>query len=275
MEIITLSIRTSESNLTVASLQKSYLQLNLAILMDTAYHAHQAEDGELNRTRHAEMLYRKWDEASQKAGNKKVNWSEEVRFGHRWMNWSETLLGESGDSGSIPSLGALLTLSGFTTPSGGSATSFPRRKLNNTEMIYAEAFSECMFPAMGKFAVMLNGIAMKLILHGTIDNNDLVKLRVNIEESNISQPTIKRESVEPESVGQELPLEGEPGALVQEQIQVKTQEPVQSQVQEKMQVSKVDSPEEGAENVLEKLPEEAEQNDDQRMIDNQLLGNDA
>ncbi|KAJ8068846.1 hypothetical protein OCU04_002535 [Sclerotinia nivalis] len=108
MEIVTQSIRTSESNLIVASLQKSYLQMNLAILMDTAYYAHQAEDGKLNRTRHAEMLYRKWDEASQKAGNKKVNWSEEVRFGHRWMNWSETLLGESEDSESIPGLGALL-----------------------------------------------------------------------------------------------------------------------------------------------------------------------
>ncbi|KAJ8068845.1 hypothetical protein OCU04_002534 [Sclerotinia nivalis] len=92
-------------------------------------------------------------------------------------------------------------------------------------MIYAEAFFECMFPAMGKFAVMLNDIAMKLILHGTIDNNDLVKLRVNIEESNISQPIIKRESVEPEFVGQEVPLEGEPGASVSRSGRVSTASP--------------------------------------------------
>ncbi|TEY85867.1 hypothetical protein BOTCAL_0010g00060 [Botryotinia calthae] len=72
------SIRSSESNSTVQIMQKAYMQMSLAELMDTAYEEHKEAGGSLNPTRHAQQLYTEWDEKARAAGHNPVDWTEEV-----------------------------------------------------------------------------------------------------------------------------------------------------------------------------------------------------
>ncbi|KAF7907209.1 uncharacterized protein EAF01_004796 [Botrytis porri] len=175
MDVVVQSIRSIESNFTIQILQKAFLQMNLAQLMDTAFEEHQRSGGDLNRIRHSEQLYNNWDEKSKAAGHTPVEWTEEVRLGHRWIRWTQILSENNKDSRN--GLGQLLALSGFKMPSGRSAVSFLCRKISNAEMVYAEVYIDKYLPDMRTLSTLLHDIAQKLISGRTVTKLEIKQLQ--------------------------------------------------------------------------------------------------
>ncbi|KAF7957920.1 hypothetical protein EAE96_003487 [Botrytis aclada] len=194
MDVVIRSIRSRavQSNFTVQSLQKAYLQMNLAQLMDTAYEARKQSGGVLNSTRHAEELYREWNANAKAAGHNPVEWTEEVRLGRRWMHWSKMLSEET--DGLSYNLGPLLALSGFKMASGGSAVSFLRRKINNAEMFYAEVYFSRYCSKMKALSKILDDVAKKLITGEVITEEDVETVgKVITKQIIVGRPCIKTE----------------------------------------------------------------------------------
>jgi hypothetical protein len=76
----------------LAKLRRAYGQMCLARNQDMAYNAYRASRGTgqlLPRKDWTTKVYKNMDEDWAKKARKKIEWTEEVRYGNRWIRWNK------------------------------------------------------------------------------------------------------------------------------------------------------------------------------------------